>query len=93
MVFVSSPAALNPELGDPGPLAVYAQDRRADPLHISYVALKYEPDQPRVMARQTLGLAHAMADILLFYLLQEHPSTEAEINRILHDRASMLMLP
>lgn len=45
------------------------------------------------MANQTLGMAHALADIILFYLLQEHPASAAEIDRMLHARASMLMMP
>jgi hypothetical protein len=93
MVFFSSSAALNPEAEDLGPLAVYARDRRADPLQVSFVGLTYDPDQPRVMARQTLGMAHALGDIILFYLLQEHPASATDIDRILHTRASMLMLP
>lgn len=91
MVFFSSAAALNPEDQDLGPLAVYARDRRADPLQVSFVGLTYEPDQPRVMANQTLGMAHALADIILFYLLQEHPVSATEIDGILQTRASMLM--
>ena len=93
MLFVSSAKALNPEADDIGPLALYARDRPAETLQVSYVGLTYEPDQPRVMARQTLGLAHALADVILFYVLQEHPDTEADIDGILRTRESMLMLP
>jgi hypothetical protein len=70
MVFLSSAQALNRDADDLGPLAVYARDRRADPIQVSVVGLAYDPDQPRVMARQTLGMAHALGDIILFYLLR-----------------------
>ena len=93
MMFLSSPKALNPELEDNGPIALYAKDRRAESIQVSYAGLTYDPQQPAIIARQTLGLAHALGDILLFYMLQVHPEAEADINVMLHTRASMLILP
>ena len=93
MVFVSSANALNHEAEDLGPLAIYARDRRGDPLQVSYIGLRYDADQPRAMANQTLGLAHALGDLILFFVLQEHPDAEADVVRILYGKTSMLMLP
>ena len=49
--------------------------------------------QPRAMSNQTLGLAHALGDLILFYTLQEHPDAEAEVDSIQHSKWSMLLLP
>ncbi|MGB2714762.1 MAG: AAA domain-containing protein [Vicinamibacterales bacterium] len=43
--------------------------------------------------RLCVAMAHALADIILFYLLQEHLVSAPEIDRILQTRASMLMMP
>jgi len=93
MVFVSSARVLNAQVNDIGPLALYAHDRHADPIRVAHIGLRDAPDQPGVMARQTRKMAHALGDIILFYLLQEHPASEADVNETLNSRESMLMLP
>jgi hypothetical protein len=93
MLYVSSPRALNGALEDLGPLAIYAKDRNADPLQISYVGLDYGLEQPRIMANQTKGLAHALGDLIMFYVMQEHPDAVTELDDILRDKDSIIMLP
>jgi len=92
MMFVSSAAAINPTTPDLGPVALFARDRRADPLEVEFVGLRFESDQPGVTARQTVAMAQALGDIITLYILQEHPGAVADLDAMLRARGSMLML-
>jgi hypothetical protein len=81
MVFASSPSAIAASQRTDGPMAVYAR-KQGSSCTMSCIGITEGAGQARVMARQTLGLANVLGELLHFYALQEHEGIEAEILRI-----------
>ena len=93
MVFVSSATAINPEVDDSGPVAIYMKKTEAGMLEPAVIGLRSAKDQTQAMAHQLLGLAGALSDLLLFYALQEHEGIWGEIRPLLDDKERMVALP
>jgi hypothetical protein len=93
MVFVSSATAINPEVEDSGPVAVYLKKTEAGLLEPAVIGLRSAKGQTQAMASQLLGLAGALSDLLFFYALQEHEGIWGEIRPLLDDKERMVALP
>lgn len=83
MVFVRSARVFDHTSDAEGPLALYAEDRRADPIKLIVVGLQESPDQPKVFSNLVCKLADVLGDLIGFYLLQFHPTKEPELRSVI----------
>lgn len=92
MVFYSSLRVLNPSEPDGGPVAMLAKDRRATTITPEYLGILDEEGQAAAISNQVVRLAHVTGDLIAMHLYQQHPESQAKLDRLFAEKSEIMML-